>query len=204
MPGLINYDTEAGRYQSGRHLSHDALDAWRRAETEFLPSGTSPTVLDLGAGTGIFTRAWHDWCGSCVVAVEPSEGMRTEASKVGAPIGSAYVAGIREALALRNVCVDVAWLSTVLRHLRDQDACAGELGRVVVPGGVLLIRGPFSDAGQIGWLDSFLGADDVRARMPSVAATVSMFEGYGFCQIGLREVIGASATQRVSQLPGSE
>jgi SAM-dependent methyltransferase len=189
MQGLINYDKEAGRYQSGRGLSYETLDGWRRTVTEFLPSGTSPTVLDLGAGTGIFTRAWHNWCGSRVVAVEPSEGMRTEASKVGAPIGSAYVAGIGESLALLDASIDIAWLSTVLHHFRDQDACASELGRVVVPGGVLLIRGLFSDAGQIGWLDSFPG-DEVRASMPSVAGTVSMFERYGFRQIGLREVIG--------------
>jgi SAM-dependent methyltransferase len=190
MRGLINYDREAGRYQSGRGLSHETLDAWRRAVTEFLPFDPSPTVLDLGAGTGIFTRAWPNWCDSRVVAVEPSEGMRTEASKVGVPTGSAYIAGVGESLALRDAFVDIAWLSTVLHHFNDQDASARELERVVVPGGVLLIRGLFSDAGQIGWLDSFPGADEVRARMPSVVGTVSMLERHGFRQIGLREVIG--------------
>ena len=171
-------------------LSRGTLDAWHRAVSEFVPAGTAPTVLDLGAGTGIFTRAWHDWFDSRVIAVEPSAGMRTEAAAVGVPSGSDYVAGTGESLGLRDRCIDVAWLSTVLHHVDDQDACARELGRVVVPSGMLLIRGLFADAGRIGWLDAFPGADRVRAGMPSVGGSVALFEGAGFRWIGLREVIG--------------
>lgn len=190
VSGVIDYDGQAVRYQHGRELSGDTLDAWRQAVSGFVPAGSSPTVLDLGAGTGIFTRAWPTWYACRVVAVEPSRGMRAEASTVGIPPGAAYIAGTGESLPLRDGCVDVAWLSTVLHHVVDQQACARELGRVVVPEGVLLIRGLFSDAGRIGWLDSFPGADEVRARMPSVVRTVSLFERYGFRRIGLREVIG--------------
>ncbi len=111
--------------------------------------------------------------------------MRAEASTVGIPPGTAFVAGRGESLPLRHGCVDVAWLSTVLHHFADPEACARELGRVVAPEGVLLVRGLFADAGQIGWLDSFPGADVVRARMPSVAWTVSLFGRYGFRRIGV-------------------
>jgi len=190
VPELIDYNRVARQYQSGRGLSQNTLDAWRLAVSEFVPERSSPAVLDLGAGTGIFTRAWATWCDARVVAVEPSEGMRLEAFATGIPNGSTYVAGTGEFLPLRDSSVDIAWLSTVLHHFRDRDACAHELGRVVVRGGVLLIRGLFSDAGQIGWLDSFPGADDVRARMPSIVASVALFERYGFQQVGLREVIG--------------
>ncbi len=193
MPGLIDYDREASRYQSGRGLSPATLDAWRRAVIEFVPSGTSPAVLDVGAGTGIFTRAWTTWCDSRVLAIGPSLGMRSEASAHGIPTGSAYVSGTGEFLPLRNSCVDVAWLSTVLHHFRDRDACARELGRVVILGGVLLIRGLFSDAGQIGWLDAFPAAERVRARMPSVVATVALFGQYGFRQVGVRGQISVPA-----------
>jgi len=190
MPELIDYDRVAGRYQTGRGLSIKTLEAWRLAVAEFVPTRTSPSVLDLGAGTGLCTRAWNTWCDACVVAVEPSLGMRAEGSASGIPSGSAYVAGTGEFLPLKDSCVDIAWLSTVLHHFRDRDECARELGRVVVRGGVLLIRGLFSDAGQIGWLDSFPGADEVRTSMPSVVGTVALFEQYGFHQVGLREVIG--------------
>ena len=190
LSGMIDYDSEAVRYQRGRELSGATLAAWRLAVAEFVPAGTSPVVLDLGAGTGIFTRAWHSWFGSRVVAVEPSAGMRAQASTLGIPPGSAYVAGTGESLALRAGCIDVAWLSTVLHHFRDQDACARELGRVVTPGGVVLIRGLFADAGRVGWLDAFPGGDDVRARLPSVVTTVARFQRYGFRRIGLREVTG--------------
>ena len=135
MPEVIDYDSEASRYQSGRALSGDTLAAWHLAVSEFVPAGTAQTVLDLGAGTGIFTRAWHDWYGSRVIAVEPSAGMRAEAATAGIPDGSVSIAGAGESLGLRDGRIDVAWLSTVLHHLDDQDACARELARVVIPGG---------------------------------------------------------------------
>jgi len=54
---------------------------------------------------------------------------------VGIPDGSVSIAGAGESLGLRDGRIDVAWLSTVLHHLDDQDACARELARVVIPGG---------------------------------------------------------------------
>jgi SAM-dependent methyltransferase len=190
VQGRVDYDREAVRYQVGRGLPTDTLAAWGRAVGAFLPPGRALTVLDVGAGTGIFTRAWHDWCTARIVAMEPSGAMRSEATRVGLPDGSACIAGLGESLALRDASIDVAWLSTVLHHLRDRDACARELQRVLVPGGLVLVRGLFSDAGRIGWLDAFPGADEVRAMMPSVRGTEAMFERFGFHPVGLREVTG--------------
>jgi ubiquinone/menaquinone biosynthesis C-methylase UbiE len=120
MPGSVDYDNEAGRYQGGRALSPETLDAWRPAVTEFVPSHPSPVVLDPGAGTGISTRAWTAWSDARVVAVEPSPGVRTQASVHGIPVGSASIAGTGGFLPLRSSCVDIAWLSTVLHHFRDR------------------------------------------------------------------------------------
>jgi SAM-dependent methyltransferase len=90
--------------------------------------------------------------------------------------------------------MDVAWLSTVLHHLRDREACAMELARVVKPGGALLIRGLFADAGEVGWLRAFPNARSVRARFPSIAETVELFQLRGFRPVGSRLLDGPQAT----------
>jgi len=50
------------------------------------------------------------------------------------------VAGRAERLPLREGVVAWAWVSTVVHHLDDLDAAAAELGRVLRPGGVVLVR----------------------------------------------------------------
>ena len=50
----------AERYEEGRALPAEVLARWGDAVRPYLPSG-SRRVLDLGAGTGIFSRGWPRW-----------------------------------------------------------------------------------------------------------------------------------------------
>ena len=104
---------------------------------------------------------------------------------------ASMVAGRAEALGLRANSVDVAWLSTVLHHFGDPQACVSELQRVVNSGGVVLIRGMFVELGQLGWLPYFPDADAVREIFPSATKTTAMFEASGFELIGTLEVEGS-------------
>ncbi|MGH9123103.1 MAG: class I SAM-dependent methyltransferase [Acidimicrobiales bacterium] len=176
----VEYDKVGERYQAGRDLPDSVLDAWRAAIWPFLPSARPLTVLNLGAGTGIFTRAWPRWCACRVVTIEPSHGMRAAAIVAGIPKEAVLVAGVGEALALRDNAVDVAWLFTVFHHLRDPRRCAKELRRVVASNGTVMIGGLFADRGEIGWLPFFPGAETVRSRFPSASATIGLFAETGF------------------------
>lgn len=193
----VDYDRVGDRYQAGRVLPDSVLDAWRTAVRPFLPSARPLTVLDLGAGTGIFTRAWPQWCDCRVVAFEPSRGMRGAAVRAGVPNEAVFVAGAGEALALRDNAVDVAWLFTVLNHLRDPRQCAEELLRVVVSNGTAIICGLFADRGEVGWLPFFPGAQAVRSRFPSASATIALFAEAGFSPAAALEV-----ESRIHQLAG--
>jgi len=186
----VDYDKVAGRYQEGRRISQTALERWRHAVAPFVPQRRPLTVLDLGAGTGIFTRAWPRWCDCRVVAVEPSQGMRSAASLAGIPPQAAMIAAVGEALGLRAGSVDVAWLSTVFHHLRDRRAAVAELRRVVAPGGVLLVRGLFADRGDVGWLQFFPGAEAARATFPSAVAAAALFAEHDFEPTSALEVDG--------------
>jgi ubiquinone/menaquinone biosynthesis C-methylase UbiE len=87
MP-IVDYadSSIAQTYAGGRALDRDVLDGWRHAVGPFLPVRAGGCrVLDLGAGTGIFTRAWPSWTPCDLVALEPSAAMRAEMAAIGLP-----------------------------------------------------------------------------------------------------------------------
>jgi ubiquinone/menaquinone biosynthesis C-methylase UbiE len=192
-PGpLVDYERAARRYEGGRALGDDVLDRWRAAVEGLGPAVPSPAgarVLDLGAGTGLFSRAWLSWGASSVVAVEPSAGMRAEAAGRD-PAGVAHVAGRAEAIPLKRGAVDVAWLSTVLHHLTDVAAAVAELARALRPGGAVLVRNFMPDRGRATILDHMppAAAARARARMPAATAIAAAFAAGGFRPAGGADV----------------
>jgi predicted RNA methylase len=85
-------------------LTDRVLDGWKAAVEEFLPAdGTEQRVLDLGAGTGIFSRTWPMWRRCQVIAVEPSEAMRTEMVRTGLPDRVHVVGAVAENLHFKPV-----------------------------------------------------------------------------------------------------
>src|ERR687898_2297837 len=140
----VDYDQMAPDYVEGRTLPPEGMEPGGEAIRTWLPAaaGRSP-VLDLGAGTGQFAAAIAGWFGVEVVAVEPSRGMRAQAAVAHPHPGVAWVAGSGERLPLGDGTCAWAWVSTVVHHLDDLDAVAGELGRVLRPGGLVLVRQGF-------------------------------------------------------------
>jgi len=103
---------------------------------ERLPLGlTSARWLDLGCGTGYFSRVlanrFPDGEG---VALDIAEGMLRHAR----PQGGAgnFIAGDAECLPLRDASVDLIFSSLALQWCEDFPAVLGEAKRVLRPGGV--------------------------------------------------------------------
>jgi ubiquinone/menaquinone biosynthesis C-methylase UbiE len=191
----VDYDQLAAVYDRDRAVPLAALAPWRVALAAYLPPTSGLPVLDLGAGTGVFAAAIARWFGADVVAVEPSEGMRRQAQTSRAHPRVAYLGGRGEQLPLGDGCCDSAWLSTVVHHLSDLAACAGELRRVVRPGGWVLIRQAFPDRPEPGTqLFSFWpAARAILARAPTVQATIASFTAAGFTLHRLEQVSDQSA-----------
>lgn len=90
-------------------------------------------VVDLGAGTGALTRLLIDRADE-VVAIEPDERMRA--------VLDARVAGVRalagrgESIPLPDGCDDVV-LASSSWHWMDPIATLHEVGRILVPGGLV-------------------------------------------------------------------
>jgi SAM-dependent methyltransferase len=164
-------------------------DEWRAALAEVLPAGDDEPVLDVGAGTGIWSAAIATWFAARVVAVEPSAAMRTQARSKELPATVALVAGAGEAVPLRTASCRAAWLSTVIHHLADLRACAVELRRVLRTGGPVLIRSSFPGRqDEIPLFDFFPGARRVAETFPTVEQTERAFAAAGFTLEDLRRV----------------
>src|SRR5262245_18668080 len=115
---------DAAAFEATRHLSDPGLAAWREAVTRHLGPRPGTRLLDLGAGTGSWARAFTDWYQNIVViAVEPSEAMRARCPH------PQVLGGDAAHLPLADGSVDAAWLSTVIHHVPDLTAAARELRR---------------------------------------------------------------------------
>jgi len=121
-----SFGIAATAYERGRPpYPEEALD-W------LLPAGAS-RVVDLGAGTGKLTRQIHQR-GLQVTAVEPTDGMRAELTRV-LP-GIPALAGSAEALPLPDHSAD-AVLCAQAWHWVDPARAVPEAARVLTPGGRL-------------------------------------------------------------------
>jgi ubiquinone/menaquinone biosynthesis C-methylase UbiE len=182
-PGVIDYNGGmSASYRSGRALSPEAARTWAEIVAPFVRPGTITTILDLGAGTGRFSALFARTFDARVVGIEPSTAMLVAADRGVSLKNLTYLAGSAEEIPLQGESCDVAWLSQVWHHIRDHQACARELRRVVSPGGHILVRGTFGDQ-----LDGFPtlfrfwpATKQICEQLPTIQQTVLVFEANGF------------------------
>jgi SAM-dependent methyltransferase len=115
-----------------------------------------------------------------VWGVEPSEKMRAVAEREHGHPGVRYVEGSAERIPLPDGSCDAALFSYVLHHLRDRDAAARELHRVLRPGGVAIVRTAvresLPDVPFFAFFPTALAIDE--ARMPARADVRAMFHAF--------------------------
>ncbi|SDM37501.1 class I SAM-dependent methyltransferase [Allokutzneria albata] len=178
----IAYDSrDAAAFEAARHLPEQGLVAWREAVSRHLDPRPGTRLLDLGAGTGMWSRAFAAWYDVDVIAVEPSEAMRARCPHPRA------LAGDASTIPLADNSVDAAWLSTMIHHVPDPTAAARELRRVLRPGGQVLIRSAFAGRHDsitlfrffreaVRVLDTYPSVEDVEAAFATAGFTTVSFE----------------------------
>jgi SAM-dependent methyltransferase len=157
----------AGRYDHGRQLRAADVGAWMAAARPYLP-GADGRVLDLGAGTGRFTRALADATGAAVVACEPAAAMRAVCAC------RPLVGGAAEALPFRASVFDAIWASQMVHHVTDLAAFTAGVRRVLQPGGHLLLRGGFGWPDELPYYRYFPAAWPDRTQMASLLASIDL------------------------------
>jgi ubiquinone/menaquinone biosynthesis C-methylase UbiE len=183
----ISYDERtATAFKAVREVPRDGLAEWRDAVRRHLQPSEGMTLVDIGAGTGAFSRAFVDWFGLTVLAVEPSAAMREQIPRIPA---IQVFEGSASALPLPDDAADAAWLSLVIHHIPDLEVAAREIRRVLRPGAPVLLRQGFP--GRVDRVDLirwFPETARVVETYPSVEQTCAAFAAAGFHQDALEQV----------------
>jgi SAM-dependent methyltransferase len=189
------YDaSRAEAYRQTRELDLARLEQWRVAVAPYVADLGQFPLLDLGAGTGVFARAFAAWFNATVVAVEPAAPMwRLGIHRK--PKGRLwFVAGDARALPFGEGAFGAAWLSTVIHHIPDLGECANQLHRVLRSRAPVLIRSAFGDRlERITLFRYFEAARRVASSFPTVETTARTFGRAGFEMESLSSVPQVSA-----------
>lgn len=187
----VDYDERLHAvYHDASALDAEAVDAWTDLFGRYLDRGAR--LVDIGSGTGRWSRLLAERLDAVVVGIEPSAAMRAEAERRSPHPRVAYRDGHAENLPVDDAAFDGALLSRVLHHIGDLDAAAREAARVVHPGGLCVIAAVFGDRLND---DSPLyrfwpGLRRIdRERFVPLHDTLVAFGAAGFADVGLEPVI---------------
>lgn len=182
----IDYEQAAAVYDTARDFTDEYVREWPSALAPYAEHPVGP-VLDIGAGTGVWSSRLHRWLAAPVIAIEPAAAMRARAA-ARPRRGVALIGGAAERLPIRSQSAGAAWFSTVLHHL-DLRRCVDELRRVLRPDAPVLIRNTFPDRHYN--LTIARCFPEVRRRwetFPTVDDVVEAFGHAGFAFETLRHV----------------
>ncbi|MBB4232854.1 class I SAM-dependent methyltransferase [Rhizobium mongolense] len=165
-----------------------------------LENSTGGTVIEVGAGTGLFTRSIATALGPAyrIVAIEPNKDMRRHAaSQTPAGMPVTYMDGIAEHLAVAGHSVQLLTAANAV-HRFNRSVFYQEAERVLIPGGLLALvqYKPFHRGSA--FADDFLSA--IEGALPTYRRHRHSTPGGGFSEIDLTgELKGLSAFQNVKR-----
>jgi ubiquinone/menaquinone biosynthesis C-methylase UbiE len=133
--------TDIPRPRFARMYMRNTDTAERRGGAEhrrLMLAGLQGTVVEVGAGNGL-NFSHYPAVVTEVIAVEPEPTLRAAAEKAAAQaaIPIRVVAGVADALPVKDASMDAAVASLVLCSVPDQQHALGEIDRVLRPGGEL-------------------------------------------------------------------
>ena len=125
-----NWSSPAGQVRAGRRASYFISQAKMKAGDK---------VLEIGCGTGLFTRKVYSATGASIIATDISEELLAEAS--GQLSGVTFQKEDAMSMSFANDTFDVVFGSSVLHHL-DLEKSLVEIFRVLKPGGRMVFAEP--------------------------------------------------------------
>jgi SAM-dependent methyltransferase len=143
------FSKEAAAYERGRPDYPDELIDWLRGP---LKLGPGTAVVDLGAGTGKFTRLLRSTVAQ-VTAIEPVEEMRLQLSRKFPDLRT--LAGTAQSMPLQERSAHAVTCAQAFHWFAAADALS-EIRRVLIPGGSLGIVWNVRDE-SVGWVAELTG-----------------------------------------------
>lgn len=169
-PARVGFGAGADAYSSGRpSYPADAVD-WIVSRCGI---GPGRTVLDLAAGTGIFTSLLLR-TGADLIAVEPVENMRAKIDPAARSLD-----GTAESIPLDDAAVDAVAVAQAFHWFRFDEALA-EIARVLRPGGGLALVWNRRDE-SVPWVDRMSDVIEWRAHQVSEYDRIDWASVIGRC-----------------------
>jgi SAM-dependent methyltransferase len=143
MADQMGFNDETSRRIEAAYLSPE-LVLQRHTTLDLLQLRPGERVIDVGSGPGFLAAEMAAVVGAAglVVAVDPSESMRTLAAAREVPAGAAAIehcAGDATALPVPDGGADVVTSTQVYEYVVDVPAALAEVRRVLRPGGRVLV-----------------------------------------------------------------
>lgn len=177
--GSIDYNGQLAEvYESGRALSPEAEATWFHAIKGHV-AGKS-TVVDVGAGTGRFSRLLTRVAEWYVIAAEPAARMRSIGAEISGDLDVSWVGARAEYLPFGPGSVDVIW-TAFATHYFDLPSAGEEFARVLAPKGRLLIWHAYDEVQQqLEWYRWFPSAyENDKGRIQTAVAVSEILRDQG-------------------------
>jgi ubiquinone/menaquinone biosynthesis C-methylase UbiE len=138
-------------YNVSRDLSKETLQVWMDKIWEVINHSGIKTIIDLGCGTGRFTKILSEKFNCNVTGVEPSVKMLSVAEQTVLSPLVHFKKGDSANIPAENSSSNMVFLSQVYHHIPDLDVFVAEILRVLANGGYVCIRNSTVDN-----MDSYL------------------------------------------------
>lgn len=133
-----HFRTVAADYDRGR--GYEKVEFWVQEAARWARLGPGSSILDLGCGTGMFAIAFARLLSATVYGIDPSaEMLKVAREKNGGELVK-WTEGRAEELPYADGSFHCVFASQVWHHLSDSRRAAGEVHRVLRPGGSLLVK----------------------------------------------------------------
>jgi SAM-dependent methyltransferase len=192
----VNYDETSipENYNRARDHGPAFLAQWMNVVASHVDGLDIARILDLGCGTGRFSRGLAEQFTAEVIGIDPSRKMLHEAmiNRSARKVHCAISTG--EAIPLGDKSVDLIFISMAFHHFNDPPAVARECQRVLRNSGRLCLRtGSLDKIEEYPYMPFFPKARCLLAqRLPSLSFQRHTFEKAGFrtlaCEVVVQEI----------------
>jgi malonyl-CoA O-methyltransferase len=144
----MDYDKSdiAATYDEARALAPEALRQWLDLVSAHVDRSAISLIVDLGCGTGRFSRPLAAHFAARVIAVDPSQKMLDQARRKLTAGGVALLRASALALPLSDGSADLVFMSMAYHHFADPGLVAKECHRVLREGGHACVRNSTREA----------------------------------------------------------